>query len=117
MRLIDADKLKNANKRILHCDFPNITEDTFEDIIDSAPTIDAVERSEYEKMKDLAEQYKYERDVLEELQRNKVEVVRCENCKWCYDGYCSRFDDLIPFGHEDEEWRDFYCSYGERKEE
>lgn len=46
-----------------------------------------------------------------------VEVVRCENCKWCYDGYCSKFDDLIPFGHESYEWRDFYCSYGERREE
>ena len=41
-RLIDADALKKENERLLHCDFPYLSEITLEELIDEAPTIDAV---------------------------------------------------------------------------
>lgn len=40
-RLIDADALKKENERLLHCDFPHLSETTLEELIDEAPTIDA----------------------------------------------------------------------------
>ena len=40
-RLIDADAFKKENERILHCDFPYLSETTLEELIDEAPTIDA----------------------------------------------------------------------------
>ena len=39
-RLIDADEFKKENARLLHCDFPYICEDTLEELIDYAPTVD-----------------------------------------------------------------------------
>lgn len=42
MRLIDADALKKNNEQLLHCDFPYLSEMTLEELIDEAPTIDAV---------------------------------------------------------------------------
>lgn len=41
-RLIDADALKKENERLLHCDFPYLSETTLEELIDEAPTIDAI---------------------------------------------------------------------------
>lgn len=41
MRLIDADAFKKENERLLHCDFPYLSETTLEELIDEAPTIDA----------------------------------------------------------------------------
>lgn len=41
-RFIDADALKKENERLLHCDFPYLSETTLEELIDEAPTIDAV---------------------------------------------------------------------------
>lgn len=40
-RLIDADAFKKENERLLHCDFPYLSEATLEELIDEAPTIDA----------------------------------------------------------------------------
>ena len=40
MRLIDADEFKLENKRLLHCDFPYLSEVTLEELIDDAPTVD-----------------------------------------------------------------------------
>lgn len=40
-RLIDADALKKENERLLHCDFPYLSETTLEELIDEQPTIDA----------------------------------------------------------------------------
>lgn len=40
-RLIDADAFKKENERLLHCDFPYLSETTLEELIDEAPTIDA----------------------------------------------------------------------------
>ena len=42
MRLIDANAFKKENERLLHCDFPYLSETTLEELIDEAPTIDAV---------------------------------------------------------------------------
>ena len=109
-RLIDADALqkeyqKEHGKRLL--------------LIDVAPTIDAVERSEYEKMKDLAEQYKFERYVLEESQRNKVEVVRCKDCKhWKGNDEPIAWNDGKIFIKVPCETKPTdFCSMGERKED
>ena len=39
-RLIDAYAFKKENERLLHCDFPYLSETTLEELIDEAPTID-----------------------------------------------------------------------------
>jgi len=41
-RLIDADAFKKENERLLHCDFPYLSEITLEELIDDAPTVDAI---------------------------------------------------------------------------
>lgn len=41
-RLIDADEFKRINKRLLHCDFPYLSELTLEELLDEIPTVDAV---------------------------------------------------------------------------
>lgn len=41
-RYIDADALKKENERLLHCDFPYLSETTLEELIDDTPTIDAI---------------------------------------------------------------------------
>ena len=41
-RLIDADKFKRENERMLNCDFPYISEETLGELIDKAPTVEAV---------------------------------------------------------------------------
>jgi hypothetical protein len=40
-RYIDANAFKKENERLLHCDFPYLSETTLEELIDEAPTIDA----------------------------------------------------------------------------
>lgn len=40
MRLIDADAFKQRNERLLQCDFPYKSEETLEELIDSAPIIE-----------------------------------------------------------------------------
>ena len=40
VRLIDANAFKKENERLLHCDFPYLSETTLEELIDEAPTID-----------------------------------------------------------------------------
>lgn len=40
-RLINADAFKKENERLLHCDFPYLSETTLEELIDEAPTVDA----------------------------------------------------------------------------
>ena len=42
MRLIDADEFKRENERMLNCDFPYISEETLGELIDKAPTVEAV---------------------------------------------------------------------------
>lgn len=120
MRLIDADALLEGiaelkqspwfNDKYGYADRKEAVE-TIEDLcIKKEPTVDAVERIEYEKMKDLAEQYKFEyecifeayKEVLNEVLPNRVEAVRskwveakeigdccytCLNCGFVRDAY------------------------------
>ncbi len=58
-RLIDADALKKENERLMHCDFPYLSEITLEELIDEAPTIDA------------------------------VQVIRCKDCRWFINKECA----------------------------
>ena len=51
MRLIDADKLKADNPRHMGQDVPYCTEETVEEIIDNAPTVEAVPLSVIEDIK------------------------------------------------------------------
>lgn len=118
MRLIDADKLALKLRYMGYMD----EHEEVQEVIDEAPTIDAVERIEYEKIKDLAEQYKFEyeclfedyKDIINNVLPNRVEVVRCKDCTQfrikgkdygcCLEG-CGT---VMVYG---------YCAYGERREE
>ena len=48
MRLIDADAFKRRNERLLECDFPYITEETLEELLDDAPTIEERKKGKWE---------------------------------------------------------------------
>lgn len=54
-------------------------------------------------------------DWIEE-NRNKVEVVRCKDCKWYKTMYCKmdRWTDLVTIYVAK---KDDYCSYGERRKD
>ena len=39
-------------------------------------------------------------------------VVLCRDCKWCHDGYCEKYDDIIPFGCANKPWEDWFCADG-----
>ena len=91
MRLIDADEYKRNNSEILDCDIEHPKyQDTIRELIDDAPTIDA------------------------------VPVVRCKGCKWHDNerGFCHNpvfgdgYANYIPPITSDTG----YCSYGERKD-
>ena len=102
MRLIDADKLLEVlNKKSVPFN-ANVN-----DAILTAPTVDAVSKEEYDKLKDLCEQYKYERDALEDAQWNRDEVVHCRDCKRRDAMTCPRWPQRLS--------DDDCCSYGERK--
>lgn len=74
MRLIDADELIEIAHRI-RLD----SRERIERMIESAPTVDA------------------------------VEVVRCKDCKKWEDGWCYEIEQITL--------HDFYCGYGERRED
>lgn len=92
-RLIDADALKKGNERLLHCDFPYLSEMTLEELIDEAPTINA-----------------------EPVRHGKWELAEDG---W----YCSACELYPPFDCDPEEKGIPYCPYcgarmdKERKEE
>lgn len=44
-------------------------------------------------------------------------VVLCIDCMWCHDGYCEKYDDLIPFGCANKPWEDWFCADGKKREE
>lgn len=99
MRLIDADALLEVlNKKSVPFN-ANVN-----DAILTAPTVDAVSREKYEASKEARHiLVEFADDLLAEL-KERVEVVRCKDCKeykYCY---------LLP--NDDD-----YCSKGERKEE
>lgn len=72
MRLIDADALKKNNWRLLHCDFPHLSEMTLEELIDEAPTIDAVP----------VRHGHWTHERLVSTSGGTYAVVRCSECKW-----------------------------------
>lgn len=136
MRLIDADKLSLKLRYMGYMD----ENEEVQEIIDllSAPTVDAVSKEDYDKMKDLAEQYKFEyecifeahKEVLNEVLPNRVEVVRCKDCTIAQnnrynsrvDGKCSVLCEHVTTEDGRYELKVFrnaddFCSYGERREE
>ena len=47
-----------------------------------------------------------------------VEVVRCKDCKYCFDAimggmWCEHPDNIMPLGSNPDD----FCSYGERKKQ
>ena len=115
-RLIDKGTLKS----VIRNKFPDLADRIqINNIINEQPTIDAVERTEYEKMKDLAEQYKFEyecifedyKDIINNVLPNRVEVVRCENCKYYVTNYAVPYCGRTLIGMKKSD----YCSFGERK--
>lgn len=99
MRLIDTDAIPDKS---YWCG------DALSEAIETAPTIDAVPREKYERMKENAE-------ILSKACSEKEYVVRCKNCKyWEQEGTKGICKDLYGFGRY---WKpDDYCSYGERGE-
>lgn len=105
MKLIDADGLKERLKE--YCiDGDKEIKEFYEimgidDCIDSAPTVDAVDRELYE-------QCKFDKDIAEEQLKK---IVRCKDCKFfvkAKDWFaCQKWYMDIR--------KDDYCSYGERK--
>ena len=80
----------------------------------------------YEQMKKIVAMYQDEivpgmRKTIEEIEKNRVEVVRCKDCKH-YDNsegifWCHLNSKFYPGGFD---WHSFpedgFCSYGERKD-
>lgn len=70
----------------------------------------------YEQMKKMVAMYQDEivpglRKTIEEMERNRVEVVRCKDCVHWEDGwlgYCAQLHTAIPY--------DGFCCYGVKKE-
>lgn len=73
----------------------------------------------YEQTKNMLTKYQDEivpgfRKLVEDLEKNRVDIVRCKECKYQYTGsmgtrFCQIWDK--PNGYGDEG----YCCYGERK--
>lgn len=66
-RYIDADEFKKENERLLHCDFPYLSEETLEELIDAMPTAEV------------------------------AEIVRCKDCKHAdlFYPYCTIWESAI----------------------
>ena len=106
MRLIDADKLHytidiNAYRHTYI--------DQIHAIIDDAPTIDAVPQEQYDKMCHCNVQLGA---LIADL-KNRVEVVRCKDCKWYGHLGCA----IRIVDDSDKPSDNDYCSFGERSEE
>lgn len=107
MRLIDADKLALKLRYMGYMD----EHEEVQEVIDSAPTVDVVNKEKYETSQEVRKiLVEFADDLLAEL-KERVEVVRCENCKYYVTNYavphCGR--TLIGMKKSD------YCSYGERR--
>ena len=105
MRLIDADELLTDNTWTWFDEWDNKT--PVGEIIFNAPTIDAVPREWHDKCMQIEIQKRF----------GMEEVVRCKDCKFCHAGYCEMADDIIPFGLIYHEWENFYCAWGEWRED
>ena len=74
----------------------------------------------YEQMKNMVAMYQDEivpglRKTIEEMERNRVEVVRCKDCKHMYRRkglrWCDAWGEINGMGD------DGFCNYGERRGE
>lgn len=126
MRLIDADKLLEGiaelkqspwfNSKYGYADRKEAIE-TIEDLcIKKEPTVDAVSREKYEASQAVRKiLVEFADDLLAEL-KERVEVVRCKDCKYSPWGegwkQCPICDDFLRPQTEND-----YCGYGERREE
>lgn len=87
MRLIDADAFKKENERLLHCDFPYLSETTLEELIDAEPTVDA------------------------------VSVIRCKDCAMSRKTVNKSVVVCIRHGFGTHEDPDGYCYKAKRRED
>lgn len=119
MRLIDADKLALKLRYMGYMD----EHEEVQEVIDEAPTIDAVSKKKYEAREESRKiLVEFADDLLAEL-KERIEVVKCKDCKWWqktdnYDGVfgcCEHIEMLIdkPIFVN----KDFFCADGERREE
>ena len=133
MRLIDADALmtqinKCVNEKeetvynfLNQAQEPSVEWWYVEDLINNAPTVDAVPKG-------VLEQYKWERDIaMEQLEEygipfgtNKdediVKVVRCKECKYRDTNYGIADNDECRWLPDERPNDDDFCSFGERRE-
>ena len=89
-RYIDADAFKKENERLLHCDFPYLPKTTLEELIDYAPTIDA------------------------------VPVIRCYECKYFTEfekGFSSDWDGSCRYWNTHSTVYSNFCGCGARMDE
>ena len=106
MRLIDADSLrKDVENDRDASDMPKMWYQGVENAINHiihAPTVDAVPLEDYKSM---------ERTVnkLTKAFADAVEVVRCKDCVYFWDGVCTAHTDVI-YTDENE-----FCSWAERR--
>lgn len=122
MKLIDADRLLEGiaelkqspwfNSKYGYADRKEAVE-TIEDLcIKREPTVDVVSKEKYETSQEVRKiLVEFADDLLAEL-KERVEVVRCEDCK--YNGTWCDIQDIewIEKGKPIE-----FCSYGERRED
>ena len=138
MRLIDADEVANCYERMMNIlDKKNALPEQITEyvvareylqwasyVINNTPTVDTVSREKYEASEEARHiLVEFADDLLAEL-KEKVEVVRCKDCK--YWELCDE-EDGISYGQcmhpscvisntvfLNEDW---YCADGERKKE
>ena len=77
----------------------------------------------YQQMKKMVEMYQDEvvpglRKTIEEMEQNRVEVIRCEECKhwWKKNELCAHPKCRTGMVCVTEAPPNHYCSYGERKD-
>lgn len=108
MRLIDADALNLEYEVDMADDWKTAHE--IANIVKYAPTIDAVPREKYERMKENAE-------ILSKACDEKEYVIRCKDCKH-WDGEERNgfyYFETCSLTDSDRQCDD-YCPYGERGE-
>lgn len=114
MRLIDADKLALKLRYMGYMD----EHEEVQEVIDSAPTVDVVNKEKYETSQEVREiLVEFADDLLAEL-KERLEVVRCKDCK--YSKHLKQYPKVstLKCTLTDAVYlADDFCSYGERKNE
>lgn len=110
MRLIDADALGMDMWIQMGIVYGEDIGKAFADIVRNAPTIDAVPREWHDKCMQIEIDKRI--DMCEAC--NCVEVVRCKECKYAGRNRGIHYHcDYMNTWNEEE----YYCSYGERRED